>query len=250
MPLPSPSSQSQALPEPQVFEDPAPSSSWQRNSERAMASLRHWRLLICTPHRPYANLLWLTFGGRCDNTAQRLVGICDSVSVAHELLPDQASDVLVVSDGRLRDGPALPWLTAIGQRPAPPTRLLILEQPLERQVVQAAWRDGVEALVVADNFGRGVLRGALEALEQGQRYLDPCCLALMGSPGPAHDSLSSREQEVLQLLAQGLTNRQIGIDLGIAEVTARDHVKHILQKLQVADRTAAAVMAMRLGYIH
>ena len=72
----------------------------------------------------------------------------------------------------------------------------------------------------------------------------------MGSPGPAHDSLSSREQEVLQLLAQGLTNRQIGIDLGIAEVTARDHVKHILQKLQVADRTAAAVMAMRLGYIH
>ena len=72
---------------------------------------------------------------------------------------------------------------------------------------------------------------------------------LLQGDGDAPDALSRRELEVLPLLADGLTNRQIAARLQIAEVTARDHVQRILQKLQVSDRAAAAAMAVRLGLV-
>lgn len=61
--------------------------------------------------------------------------------------------------------------------------------------------------------------------------------------------MTRRELEVLPLLAEGCTNRQIAERLQIAEVTARDHVQRILQKLQVSDRTAGAALAVRLGLV-
>jgi DNA-binding NarL/FixJ family response regulator len=64
------------------------------------------------------------------------------------------------------------------------------------------------------------------------------------------NTLTPREQEVLALVAEGLTNRQIAERLVVAEVTARDHVQHIIHKLAVPDRTAAAVQAMRLGLLN
>ena len=72
---------------------------------------------------------------------------------------------------------------------------------------------------------------------------------LLQSDGAAPDALSRRELEVLPLLADGLTNRQIAARLQIAEVTARDHVQRILQKLQVSDRAAAAALAVKLGLV-
>ena len=61
--------------------------------------------------------------------------------------------------------------------------------------------------------------------------------------------LSDREHEVLQLLAQGRSNRQISDLLGIAEGTVKSHVNSILRKLQVDDRTHAVVVALHRGII-
>jgi len=61
--------------------------------------------------------------------------------------------------------------------------------------------------------------------------------------------MSSREREVLELMALGLTNRQIGARLWISETTVKTHVSHILAKLKQPNRTQAILSAMALGLV-
>jgi DNA-binding NarL/FixJ family response regulator len=67
-------------------------------------------------------------------------------------------------------------------------------------------------------------------------------------PGP-RIALSTREREVLQLIAQGLGNAEIALRLGIGVKTVKTHVSHLLLKLDVDDRTQAAVRALREGLV-
>ncbi len=69
-------------------------------------------------------------------------------------------------------------------------------------------------------------------------------------PGELSRPLSLRELEVARLMARGLTNRQISRELDIAFATAKNHVEHIIAKLEASDRTQAAVRAIELGLIH
>ncbi len=62
--------------------------------------------------------------------------------------------------------------------------------------------------------------------------------------------LTAREIEVLELIAEGLRNKEVADALGITEETAKVHVKNILSKLSVSDRTAAVTLALRRGIIH
>ena len=85
------------------------------------------------------------------------------------------------------------------------------------------------------------------AVEGGAVALD-----YRGKPwGAAADfeALSAREREVLKLLVEGMTNKDIGARLYITEDTAKKHVQNIIYKLQVSDRTQAAVKAIRLGLV-
>ena len=63
------------------------------------------------------------------------------------------------------------------------------------------------------------------------------------------EALSARESEVLKLLVEGMTNKDIGAQLYITEDTAKKHVQNIIYKMQVSDRTQAAVKAIRLGLV-
>ena len=63
------------------------------------------------------------------------------------------------------------------------------------------------------------------------------------------EALSARELEVLKLLVEGMTNKDIGAQLFITEDTAKKHVQNIIYKLQVSDRTQAAVKAIRMGLV-
>jgi len=84
------------------------------------------------------------------------------------------------------------------------------------------------------------LRSVVERLSEEDLKTD----ALAGKP---LELLTRREREVLSLVAQGLTNRQIAGVLGVGRTTVKTHVEHILAKLGVSDRTQAAVWAVRSG---
>lgn len=74
-------------------------------------------------------------------------------------------------------------------------------------------------------------------------------IELGGEPGELFTPLSSREMQVLQLIAKGYSNKQIALTLGIKEQTVKNHLSSILRKLAVNDRTQAVLYALRRGWI-
>ena len=111
---------------------------------------------------------------------------------------------------------------------------------------------------VAGILPRGVkarqLRAALYAVAEGLSVTDPSLTTplWMSSAHPLRsipEPLTPRETEVLFLLAEGLTNRAIGLQLGITENTAKFHVQAVLSKLGVSSRIEAVVLATRLGLL-
>ncbi len=70
-----------------------------------------------------------------------------------------------------------------------------------------------------------------------------------GARAPALEALTPRELEVLQLLAQGKSNPQIAQELVISRLTAKTHVERIIRKLEVSDRTQAALRSIELGLV-
>ena len=98
------------------------------------------------------------------------------------------------------------------------------------------------------------LRAALYAAAEGLSITDPALLTPLKMPPTTPiqsmaEPPTPRELEVLALLAEGLTNRAIGVRLGISENTAKFHVQAVLAKLGVSSRTEAVVQATRLGLL-
>ena len=88
----------------------------------------------------------------------------------------------------------------------------------------------------------------IEALARRARIsLEPPPVLALGESGAARLGLTSREAEVLALLAAGKTNREIGAALYVSEKTASVHVSNILRKLGVSSRVEAAAIAQRVG---
>jgi DNA-binding NarL/FixJ family response regulator len=82
----------------------------------------------------------------------------------------------------------------------------------------------------------------------GHRHITPAVAARLAEHMP-RTTLSERELQVLNLIAKGLRNKEIGAALDIAEDTVKIHVKNIFGKLEVIDRTQAVVMASQRGFI-
>ena len=228
---------------------PDPSQLMERNRE-VQKLLLNYRIIMCTPHRPYGVLMLVNLNGAADgSTPQNHLGVCTSCAEVLERVPQPADDVLVLTADVLADGPVLPMLRQLRKLPSPPKTLITVESP-HRVFIRELIKVGADALIAVSNVGRGGLLEALRCLDRGERSIDAECRAMIEDRGPASDELSAREVEILQLVAKGLTNRAIGKQLCIADVTARDHVRRILHKLAVSDRSAAVMEGVRLGYIH
>ena len=90
---------------------------------------------------------------------------------------------------------------------------------------------------------------ALQRVHAGSRFIPPPVAKVLASRTPNSD-LSSRELEVLEHLVAGKSNKEIAAQLGITEATVKSHVSTILLRLNVEDRTQAAVTALRRGLVH
>ncbi|WP_255023123.1 LuxR C-terminal-related transcriptional regulator [Cyanobium sp. T1G-Tous] len=105
-----------------------------------------------------------------------------------------------------------------------------------------------DAIVSAASFGNGVVRDALVAISKGQCYRDP---TLNSDDYPSTTvALKPREQQVLELLARGMSNKEIGFKLNIAAVTVRDYVQHLCRKFDALNRTDVVFKAISSGFLH
>lgn len=124
----------------------------------------------------------------------------------------------------------------------------------EEELIKEALRAGARGFLYK-NVSVNELADAIRQVHKGRVVLDPKASEVMlrivseSNSAPIKSELSEREHEVLQLLAQGLTNKQIAIRLGIQLSTAKQYVSNIFAKLEVKSRAEAAATALRLGLI-
>lgn len=115
-------------------------------------------------------------------------------------------------------------------------------------LLEAAYRAGARGLV-AKPAGLPVLVEALRQVWRGGRYFDPSFRPGNGDGAKEVKALSSRESEILGLLAEGLTGEQIAKRLVLSPETVRTHVRNAMEKLGARTRTAAVVKALELGEV-
>jgi two-component system NarL family response regulator len=130
----------------------------------------------------------------------------------------------------------------------PDARLIALTSYGGDEDVRRALAAGVQAYLTKEVL-RNELLITIRTVYAGRTYL-PQALAAALEARSDTPVLSEREIEVLELVARGLANKQIAYALNIAETTAKNHVKNILHKLGVQDRTQAATAAIQRGFIH
>ena len=137
----------------------------------------------------------------------------------------------------------------------PDTRVLMLTSFAEEETVVAALLAGAAGYVLK-NVARARLLEALRSVARGETLLDSkvtrSVLEKLTSGAGAKqsdDNLTEREREVLVLIADGATNKEIAAKLVVSENTARNHVSHILSKLGFSRRSEAAAYAVRKGLV-
>ena len=138
------------------------------------------------------------------------------------------------------------------RRRLPATRVIVLTSFAEDERLLPAIQAGAAGYLLK-NVAPAELARAIRAAHAGEALLDPLIAARLveaiAQPAgePAAERLTAREQQVLALIARGYSNKRIALELGIAEKTVKTHVGHVLAKLGVADRTQAALHAVRMG---
>ena len=135
---------------------------------------------------------------------------------------------------------------------SPATKVIVLTSFMEDEQIFAAIKAGASGYLLKD-IQPSDLATAIRQVHRGEAALHPMIAAKLlqsvvaGAParGAETDALTPREMDVLRQIARGRANKEIALDLGIAQKTVKTHVSNILQKLQLADRTQAALYAVR-----
>lgn len=134
----------------------------------------------------------------------------------------------------------------------PATKVVMLTVSEDEDDLLAAMKSGARGYVLK-GVSASELESVIRAINAGEVYVAPTLawglLREMSAPHPADpmDELSARERQVLELVAGGLSNQEIGAQLSLAEKTIKHYMTNILTKLQVRSRVEAALLAARSG---
>jgi DNA-binding NarL/FixJ family response regulator len=178
-------------------------------------------------------------------TDMRLVGEASSGREAVEQFRQLRPDV-VLMDVQMPDMSGIDALIAIRDE-FPSAKVIVLTTYAGDALAQRALMAGAQAYVLKGSVRRELL-DTIRAVHRGLKRIHPE-VAVELAQHLGDETLSSRELEVLTLIAGGHSNRQIASALSITEETAKAHVKRIIGKLQANDRTHAVTLALARGII-
>lgn len=181
-----------------------------------------------------------------------IVGESGSAVRATQEIVELAPDVAVL-DGRLPDGSGIEVCRDV-RAANPDVRALILTSYDDDDALFAAIMAGADGYVLKQIAGTDLVDG-IRRIAAGQSLLDPSLVSrvMQRLREPQRDpqaeqlaALTERERHILDLISDGLTNRQIGEELFLAEKTVKNYVSSLLAKLGVERRTQAAVLGAKL----
>lgn len=168
----------------------------------------------------------------------------DAVALARSLQPDMVLlDINMPGMGGIAAAAAIAGLL-------PGVRIMMLTVSEDHESLLAALKSGAHGYVLK-GVSANELRSIVRSVADGEAYVSPALAGEMllefSRPRPPDSlaGLTAREESVLELLSRGLTNREIGEQLHLAEKTVKHHMTSILQKLHVRTRTEAALLIMR-----
>jgi two-component system, NarL family, response regulator len=165
----------------------------------------------------------------------------EAIEMFDKCLPD-----VTIMDGMLPDIHGVEVTRTI-VRKYPQARIILVSINESAEDIHRAIEAGA-AGYVSKSQNQDVIVRAVRTVNAGERFLEPE-LARRLAARAATNSLSQRELEVLRLVAEGLVNKQIGVNLGLSENTVKTHLTRIMGKLEVHDRTSLAMRAVALGLL-
>jgi two-component system response regulator DevR len=184
-----------------------------------------------------------------DDLAITVAGEAGSVAEALVRVPAVRPDVVVI-DMRLPDGDGAALCHELRAR-MPGLRCLVLTSYSEQDALDAAVRAGASGFLLKQVRGPALV-SAVRTVADGGTLWDDIAPSGGNARGPAAAgtdrtaTLTDQERTVLRLIGEGLTNRQIGARMGLAEKTVKNYTSHLLAKLGLERRTQAAILATEL----
>ena len=136
-----------------------------------------------------------------------------------------------------------------------PIKVLILTYHNEIEYLLKVFDIGIEGYLIKDT-DVSEFRKAIEYIKNGKTYIQPSLIPLLNSKLRSRDMdtskldiLTPREKEMLIYLAKGMFNKEIAVELKISERTVKNHISNLFRKIDVYDRTQAAVFAIKNGLV-
>ncbi len=179
-----------------------------------------------------------------------LTVVADAPAVDRAEISKLRPDVIVID----LDGLTQPIEEAIDacESASPQSRICVLSAQARPRIMQRALSANAAAYVVKDTSPH-IMIDIVHSIARGDYYADPRLAGAMlrrrSGRSNEPNELSSREFEIVRLIADGLSNREIGNRLSLSEKTVKNHVSHILAKLKVNARSGVAVYAVRNGIV-
>ncbi len=176
----------------------------------------------------------------------RVIGEASDGEQAIGLVERRKPDV-VVMDVRM---PGMDGLEATKQitEKVPGTAVLIFTAFSERSLLARGLDSGAKGYILKEAPHETLLR-AVERVARGEGYVDPALMPAFLAGKDQAEMLTAREREILQLLADGMSNADVAAKLFISQETVKSHVRHILTKLEADTRTQAVAIALRESII-
>ena len=176
----------------------------------------------------------------------RVVGVAADGASAVELAERRKPDV-VIMDVRMPGIDGLEATKLLAER-APEVKVLIFTAFSERSLLGRGLESGAKGYILKEAPHQTLVR-AIEKVAQGEGYVDPALMPAFLTGKDSSDMLTQREREILQLLADGMSNADVAAKLFISQETVKSHVRHILTKLEADTRTHAVAIALREAII-
>jgi two-component system NarL family response regulator len=216
---------------------------WEQSmAGNAMAQLDSVRVLVVDDHPVVRRGLHSMLDGE---SGINIVGLASSgkegLLLAAKLNPD-----VVLLDLRMPDMGGVEVIVALRASQPESNVLVLTNYQLDEDIFNALDAGALGYLLKSASQDQVI--EAIHAVSQGKRRI-PTELAIRLAERVGRSSLSAREVEVLRLVVEGLTNKEIAKKLFISDITARNHVISLLSKLNAKDRTEAATIAIRRGLV-